>query len=289
MIKNFFDKNIEIFMYNRISKRYLKNSIDKWAMITGCTSGIGKSFSEELANIGFNVVLISRNLSKLEIQAKEIESKYKVKTKIIQFDFTHDILSDKSKFDWFKLQLKEISSVNLLVNNVGNASIGPFQDFSPPFNADIIKINIISYVNITQAFLEINKQSNDKLGIINIGSYYGTRNIPYVNVYSSSKAFINNFSLSLSFENPNIDILCVAPLWVSTKMTRAKPSFFVVEPRNIVISSLLKIGISNFTYGNWRHSILAKFFNLIPDFIFSRFMISYYRKIYKILKRIKRL
>jgi short-subunit dehydrogenase len=288
MIKNFFNKNVELLVYNRISKRYIKNSKDKWVMITGCTSGIGKSFSEELANIGFNVILISRNQSKLDIQAKEIQSKFKVKTKTIQFDFSQDILSDTHNFNRIKEELREIPSINLLVNNVGTASIGPFQDFSLSFNTDIIKTNILSYLNTTQAFLEKNKSINEKLGIINIGSYYGTRNIPYVNVYSSTKAFLNNFSLSLSYENPNIDIICIAPLWVSTKMTRSKPSFFVVEPKDIVISALLKIGILNFTYGNWRHSILAFLLNMVPDFIFSRIMLNYYQKLYRLLKRIKR-
>jgi 17beta-estradiol 17-dehydrogenase / very-long-chain 3-oxoacyl-CoA reductase len=288
MKKSFFNKNVEFFVFNRISKRYIKNSKDKWAMITGCTSGIGKSFTEELANIGFNVILVSRNQSKLDMQAKEIQSKFKVKTKTIQFDFSKDILSDSNNFSRIKEELKEIPSINLLVNNVGIASIGPVQDFSPSFNTDMIKLNILSYLNTTQAFLEKNKENNEKLGIINVGSYYGTRNIPYVNVYSSTKAFLNNFSLSLSYENPDIDIICVAPLWVSTKMTRSKPSLFVVEPRDIVISCLLKIGTLKFTYGNWRHSILAIFINMIPGFIFSRIMLNYYQKLYRLMKRIKR-
>ena len=44
-----------------------------WAVVTGCTDGIGKAYTEALAKRGLNIVLISRTLSKLEDQAKELE------------------------------------------------------------------------------------------------------------------------------------------------------------------------------------------------------------------------
>lgn len=45
------------------TERYGKNS---WAVVTGATDGIGKGFAIELAKRGFNIVLISRTMSKLE-------------------------------------------------------------------------------------------------------------------------------------------------------------------------------------------------------------------------------
>ena len=59
-----------------------------WAVITGCTDGIGKAYTEKLAKKGLNVVLISRSKDKLEAQAKEIETNFKVQTKVIAADFT---------------------------------------------------------------------------------------------------------------------------------------------------------------------------------------------------------
>ena len=53
------------------------NMYGKWAVITGCTQGIGKSYVEELARRGMNLVLISRNQSKLEYLEKQIKSNYK--------------------------------------------------------------------------------------------------------------------------------------------------------------------------------------------------------------------
>ena len=46
-----------------------------WAVVTGCTDGIGKAFAMELASRGFNLVLISRNIDKLNATAKEVQAK----------------------------------------------------------------------------------------------------------------------------------------------------------------------------------------------------------------------
>jgi 17beta-estradiol 17-dehydrogenase / very-long-chain 3-oxoacyl-CoA reductase len=50
-------------------ERYGKGS---WAVVTGCTDGIGKAFALELASRGFNLVLISRNIDKLNGTSKEV-------------------------------------------------------------------------------------------------------------------------------------------------------------------------------------------------------------------------
>jgi 17beta-estradiol 17-dehydrogenase / very-long-chain 3-oxoacyl-CoA reductase len=48
-----------------------------WAVVTGSTDGIGKAFAIELASRGFNIVLISRNIDKLNATAKEVQAKGK--------------------------------------------------------------------------------------------------------------------------------------------------------------------------------------------------------------------
>ena len=62
----------------------------KWAVITGASDGIGKEYATQLAAKGLNVVLVSRTESKLVALAEEIESKYKVSTKVLAFDVSLD-------------------------------------------------------------------------------------------------------------------------------------------------------------------------------------------------------
>ena len=54
----------------------------KWAVVTGCTQGIGRYYAEEMAKRGLNIVLVSRSQSKLDDVAQQLRNKYG-KTKII--------------------------------------------------------------------------------------------------------------------------------------------------------------------------------------------------------------
>lgn len=72
------------------TERYGENS---WAVVTGSTDGIGKACAKHLARQGFNIVLVSRNLEKLNVVAKELQeigklSKKEVKTRVIVLDMT---------------------------------------------------------------------------------------------------------------------------------------------------------------------------------------------------------
>jgi len=84
-----FFNNVATFFLS-LGKVNLKK-FGSWAVVTGCTDGIGKAYAELLAKKGMNLVLISRSKEKLEEQAKQLESKYSIQTKIIPADFTGKI------------------------------------------------------------------------------------------------------------------------------------------------------------------------------------------------------
>lgn len=69
------------------TKRYGK---DSWAVVTGCTDGIGKALALELAKRGFNIVLIGRNKNKLEDVIKQIQTKHQRQTLMIVMDFSNN-------------------------------------------------------------------------------------------------------------------------------------------------------------------------------------------------------
>jgi 17beta-estradiol 17-dehydrogenase / very-long-chain 3-oxoacyl-CoA reductase len=76
--------NLYVFTLGSVNfKKY-----GKWAVVTGCTDGIGKAYAEKLAKKGLNVVLISRSLDKLNELSESIKSKYNVDTLVISADFT---------------------------------------------------------------------------------------------------------------------------------------------------------------------------------------------------------
>ncbi len=85
-----------------------------WAVVTGSTDGIGKEYAHAIAKRGMNVVLISRNETKLRAVADEISRSSGVTVKWIVADFT----GGRETIAQIELELKKYE-VGLLVNNVG--------------------------------------------------------------------------------------------------------------------------------------------------------------------------
>ncbi len=92
-------------------------------MITGGSDGIGYGFAQELAKLGFNMVLIARNKKKLKDTAIFLAGRYKIEVITIQKDFTKTYESD-----FYDEIMEKIShlDVSILVNNVGTAVGGGF-------------------------------------------------------------------------------------------------------------------------------------------------------------------
>lgn len=93
-----------------------------WAVVTGCTDGIGKEYAMQLADRGMNVALVSRNLHKLLAVAQQIDERHagRVKTKIVVADFTSSggTVPLSATYDAVRRGLARLD-VRLLVNNAG--------------------------------------------------------------------------------------------------------------------------------------------------------------------------
>ena len=71
-----FKNAFSAYIFPRICSVDYKEKYGEWAVVTGCTQGIGKCYAEELAQKGLNIVLISRNRSKLETVANQLQQNY---------------------------------------------------------------------------------------------------------------------------------------------------------------------------------------------------------------------
>ncbi|XP_069812086.1 very-long-chain 3-oxoacyl-CoA reductase-like, partial [Dendropsophus ebraccatus] len=186
---------------NHLLSRWWRTNLKQyggWAVVTGATDGIGKEYAMELARRGFNVVLISRTVEKLEKVAKEIEKQTQRKTKIFQVDFT----GGSEIYPKVEKALKDLD-IGVLVNNVGMSlgGTGRFLD-TPDLNQrieDIINCNVFSVLHMTRIVLPGMVQRKRGV-IINLSSAAGARPYPLVNIYSCTKVFVDFFSRSLNFE-----------------------------------------------------------------------------------------
>ena len=246
-----------------------------WAVITGASDGIGRSYAFQLAERKMNVFLISRNLNKLKNVADEIESKYNVCTRSYPMDLCD--ISHPDKYDQLKREL-ELIDVGILVNNVGVMydRLQYFLTVPKERQLQIINLNITSTVLMTYMLLP-QMVGRNKGALINVSSGASVHPTPLMTTYSASKHFVDSFTDALQYEYSSYGIVmqAVKPFYVSTNMTyRGKPNFFLVHPDVYVRSALCMLGSTHRTYGYWAHGIFGVVGELMPGW-FYRFCSLY--------------
>lgn len=238
----------------KLGSRYGKGT---WAVVTGASDGLGKCFSKEIAKQGLNVVLVSRTESKLKAVAEEIESKYKVQTKIVVLDMANATRADlESKVGGAVKGL----DVSLLINNVGLNVEYPlvFHEFPDDKVDSIVHVNILVTTQLTKVLLP-QLRSRKRAGIIFLSSSSGTCPTAMLSVYGASKAYLDNFSQTLAVEYApeGIDVLSFAPSLLHTPMTnKRKPDMMTPDPVKAVRPALAKLGQQYKTNPYWVHALI---------------------------------
>jgi len=226
-----------------------------WAVVTGSTDGIGKAYTEAFAKKGLNIVLISRTLSKLEDQAKELEEKYSIHTKVIAADFTEQA----SIYSDIKKQIVDLD-ISVLINNVGMGYLYPdYLDnvlINEKFTDNMINCNIISVTKMTGFVLPgmIKRKGGF---IVNVSSASGRIPTPLLTVYSATKAYVDFFSRSahLEYKSKGITVQSLCPYFVSTKLSGMRKSLMAPKPDAYVASALNTLGCQPVSNGYSWHNL----------------------------------
>lgn len=216
----------------------------KWAVVTGASDGIGKEYALQLAQRGFNVVLISRTQGKLDALASEIESTYKVETKTLAIDFTADT---PSNYELISQVVKSLP-ITVLINNVGQShSIPvPFVETEEQELRNIITINTTATLRTTQIILPLMQQtiksSKTRGLVLTMGSFGGLLPTPLLATYSGSKAFLQAWSAALAGEvqPEGIDVELVISYLVTSAMSKIRRSSAMIPTPKQFVKSVLE-------------------------------------------------
>jgi len=247
----------------------------KWAVVTGSTDGIGKAYAKELANKGFDLVLISRSQDKLTAVAKEIQDKtMNVQVKTIVFDFTNAQLADYESKIFSQLQQLEIG---VLVNNVGLSYEYPERlDKLEGGLQRITDITVINTLPTTLLSAYVLKQMNERHKgiVINLASSAAYHTLFYWAIYSATKKYVCWLSeiLRKEYSSSGITIQTVCPMMVATNMSKVrKTSFFTPNPEQFVKAAIRSIGHVSETTGYMAHQLQAEVvFGLLPKFVLDK-------------------
>jgi len=188
----------------------------KNAIITGAGKGIGKAMAIALAHEGVNIGLLARTAADLQILAGELKG-YGVKTAIATVD-----VSDIDNVNAAVTQVKsELGVIDILINNAGTASFGPFLELEPSRWEEIVKVNLFGAYYTTRAVLPemIERKTGD---IINISSTAGKNGAAVTSAYSASKFALIGMSESLMQEvrKHNIRVSTLLPSTIATDMAK---------------------------------------------------------------------
>ena len=194
--------------------------VNKNAIVTGGTRGIGKEIAKTLAKNGANIAINYRKYSEeVENLVEELKA-LGVKALAIKCD-----ISNEDEVNNFIKEVKEnFGSIDILVNNAGITKDGLLLRMSEKDFNDVIDVNLKGTFNMTKAVSSIMvKQRVGK--IINISSVVGVAGNAGQCNYAASKAGVIGFSKSIARElaSRNINVNVIAPGYINTDMTKVLP------------------------------------------------------------------
>lgn len=251
--------------------------MNKTALITGASSGIGFELVKLFAKDNFNLILVARNIDKLTEIKKNIKSKYP-QLKI------HLIKKDLSKIGSAKEVYDEVSNLEIkvhsLVNNAGYGLMGNFLDLDREKQLNMINLNILALTELTYLFLEdMKKEGSGK--ILNLASLAALSPGPKMAVYYASKAFVLSFSEALQEELrfSGITVTALCPGATKSKFSsvaEANRSLLFLMPmssKRVAFTGYMamKLGITMIVPGLFNKAF-ALWLKVMPGIINSQFV-----------------
>ena len=190
--------------------------MDKCALITGATRGIGKQIAITLAKQGYNIALNYRKENEeLENTKKEIE---KIGVQVLAVK--GDVANFENCENFVKQVIERFGQIDVLVNNAGITKDMLLMRMKKEDFEQVIDTNLVGTFNVTKNVVPYMMKARSGR-IINISSVVGISGNAGQTNYSASKAGIIGFTKSLAKEiaSRNILVNAVAPGFIETNMT----------------------------------------------------------------------
>ena len=210
------------------------------ALITGASSGIGRDMARELSKKGYDLVLVARDLDKLNEVKKELKTKIEI------------VCMDISDVDNCKKLYEQYKDIEILINNAGFGDCGYFSKTNLEKEISMINTNIVAYHVLTKLYLQTMKQKNSGK-ILNVASIAGFMPGPLMATYYATKNYVVRLSEAIREElnkqksKVQISILCPGP--VDTNFNKVADVEFALK--GLSSEYVAKYGIKKFLKGKF--------------------------------------
>lgn len=192
--------------------------MNKTALITGATSGIGRATAHEFAKHGIDLILCGRRQERLDTIQKALSKQTHVHT------LNFDVRDKKATFEAIESLPEEFQNIDILINNAGNAhGLDPIQTGNLDDWDAMMDINVKGLLYVSRAIIP--QMTARKSGhIINIGSSAGKEVYPKGNVYCGSKHAVLAITEGMRIDlNPfGIKVTAINPGLVETEFSQVR-------------------------------------------------------------------
>ncbi|MDJ0787698.1 MAG: SDR family oxidoreductase [Myxococcota bacterium] len=171
-----------------------KTPPSRLALVTGASTGIGRSFAETLARQGSDLILVARDTDRLEALARRLAEEHGRQSEVLTADLTRE--SDLAAVEE---RLRKDGAIDLLVNNAGFGVNGNFADVDIERSVAQVDLNVTALVRLAHAALSTMRPAR-RGRILNVSSGLSFIPSPRSAVYGATKAFVTSFSQALHVE-----------------------------------------------------------------------------------------
>ena len=181
--------------------------MNKTALITGATSGIGLELARLFAKDGYKLVIVARTEENLSATAAMLKQDYGAEVVSI----SKDLFKPESAFELYDEVKSKGITIDVLVNDAGQGVYGLFVETDINRQLDIIQLNISSLVVLTQLWLK-EMMTIGAGKILNVSSIASKSPGPWQAVYHGTKAFVQSFTEAIRSEVKDHNIVITALL-----------------------------------------------------------------------------
>ena len=236
------------------------------ALVTGATSGIGAAYAKLLAKERFDLVLVARDLPRLNAYAKELNKTYKIKVETLQADLTKPAQLAKVE----KRLSSKTKPIEVLINNAGFGIKQSFADSEIKKEQELLDVLVTAPMRLTHAALPqmLQRDSGVIVNVSSVASWIAG------GTYSAAKSYLTVFSeyLNTELKRTNIKVSALCPGFTRTEFhQRGKmrmtglPNFMWLSSDQVVAKSwkYVKAGKAICIPG-WQYLILTTIARIAP-------------------------
>ncbi len=224
--------------------------IRQTALITGASGGIGLELARIFAANGYDLVLVARSGGKLEELAGELRTRHGIEVRVIASDLARPESPEELARE---LETAGVT-VDVLVNNAGFATFGPFIAADLHAELEELQLNVVTLTHLTKKLLP-GMVARRRGGVLNVASTAAFQPGPFMAIYYATKAYVLSFSEAVAAElegtGVTISVLCPGPTATGfTARAGLEGTSIVAGPLKVMTAAeVARVGYEGFREG----------------------------------------